>query len=75
MGSFRLMPACFGALREASGSVVNGASGSSILPQPAMRGYAMAEKPIRVLTRVAALEWGSHGVRVNTISPLAKSPG
>ena len=75
MGSFRMMQASFEALRKASGSVVNVASGSSILPQPAMAGYAMAKGAIRVLTRVAALEWGSHGIRVNAICPLAESPG
>jgi len=75
MGSFRIMQSCFDALREGSGAVVNVASGSSILPQPAMAGYAMAKEAIRVLTRVAALEWGAHGIRVNAICPLADSPG
>lgn len=75
MGSFRFMQACFEALREAGGSVVNVASGSSIAPQPAMGGYAMAKEATRVLTRAAAVEWGAHGIRVNAICPLAESPG
>jgi NAD(P)-dependent dehydrogenase (short-subunit alcohol dehydrogenase family) len=40
-----------------------------------MGGYAMAKEAIRVLTRVAALEWGRHGIRVNAVCPLASTPG
>jgi NAD(P)-dependent dehydrogenase (short-subunit alcohol dehydrogenase family) len=40
-----------------------------------MGGYAMAKEAIRVLTRVAALEWGRYGIRVNAICPLADTPG
>ena len=52
------MPACFGALRETSDSVGNAASSASILPQPAMGSYVMAEKTILVFTHVAGLEIG-----------------
>jgi len=75
MGTLRCMQACFDQLRANRGCVINLGSGSSILPQPAMSGYAMAKEAIRVLTRVAALEWGSAGVRVNAICPLAETPG
>lgn len=75
MGSLRTMQAAFEHLRVAKGAVINLGSGSSILPQPAMSGYAMAKEAIRVLTRTAALEWGRYGIRVNAICPLAETPG
>jgi NAD(P)-dependent dehydrogenase (short-subunit alcohol dehydrogenase family) len=75
MGTLRVMQAAYDALRASRGCVINLGSGSSILPQPAMSGYAMAKEAIRVLTRVTALEWGRAGIRVNAICPLAETPG
>jgi NAD(P)-dependent dehydrogenase (short-subunit alcohol dehydrogenase family) len=75
MASLRFMQECFPALRESQGCVINMGSGSSILPHPAMSAYAMAKEAIRVLSRVAALEWAKAGIRVNSICPLAETPG
>ena len=75
MGTFRMLQASFEHLRLSRGCVVNMGSGASILPKPAMGGYAMAKEAIRVLTRVAALEWGRYGIRVNAVCPLAATPG
>ncbi len=75
MGTLRCMQASFEHLRASRGCVINLGSGSSILPQAAMSGYAMAKEAIRVLTRVAAVEWGHFGIRVNAICPLAETPG
>ena len=75
MGTFRMMQVCFDALRQSRGCVINMGSGASILPRPAMGGYAMAKEAIRVLTRVAAVEWGRYGIRVNAVCPLADTPG
>jgi len=75
MGTVRFLQAAFDQLRANRGCVINMGSGSSILPQPAMSGYAMAKEAIRVLTRVTAVEWGRFGIRVNAICPLAETPG
>jgi NAD(P)-dependent dehydrogenase (short-subunit alcohol dehydrogenase family) len=75
MATFRLMQACFPYLRSTSGCVINMGSGSSILPQGAMSGYAMTKEAVRVMTRVGAVEWGRFGIRVNAICPLAQTPG
>jgi NAD(P)-dependent dehydrogenase (short-subunit alcohol dehydrogenase family) len=75
LASFRLMQACFPHLREREGCVINMGSGSGILPQPAMSGYAMTKEAVRTLSRVGALEWAHFGIRVNSICPLAESPG
>ena len=75
MASLRLMQACFPHLRATKGCVVNMGSGSGIVPQPAMSGYAMVKEAVRTLSRTAAVEWGRYGIRVNSICPLAESPG
>jgi NAD(P)-dependent dehydrogenase (short-subunit alcohol dehydrogenase family) len=75
MASLRFMQACFPHLRASQGCVVNMGSGSSIMPLGAMSGYAMTKEAVRVLSRVGALEWGKFGVRVNSICPLAWTPG
>ena len=75
MATFRLMQVCFPHLRETKGCVINMGSGSGILPQPAMSGYAMTKEAVRTLSRVGAVEWGRFGIRVNSICPLAESPG
>jgi NAD(P)-dependent dehydrogenase (short-subunit alcohol dehydrogenase family) len=75
MASFRFMQLCFPHLRETKGCVVNMGSGSSILPLGAMSGYAMTKEAVRVLSRVGALEWGRFGIRVNSICPMAETPG
>lgn len=75
MASFRFMQACFPHLRETKGCVINMGSGSGIMPHGAMSGYAMTKEAVRVLARVGAVEWGRYGIRVNSICPLAETPG
>jgi NAD(P)-dependent dehydrogenase (short-subunit alcohol dehydrogenase family) len=75
LASFRFMQVCFPHLRETAGCIINMGSGSSILPQGTMAGYAMTKEAVRVLARVGAVEWGRFGIRVNAICPLAETPG
>ncbi|MCW2529286.1 MAG: hypothetical protein JWM76_4146 [Pseudonocardiales bacterium] len=75
VGTLRFMQACFEDLRQTRGSIVNFGSGSGLTAKAAMGGYAAVKESIRVLSRVAAVEWGPHGVRVNVVCPLAQSPG
>src|SRR4051794_30947924 len=75
MGTLRAMQACLPHLIESQGCVVNMGSGSGLEAQAGMAAYAMVKESIRTLSRVAAVEWGRHGVRVNVICPLAESPG
>ena len=37
--------------------------------------YAASKEAIRALSRAAACEWALDGIRVNTISPIAHTPG
>jgi NAD(P)-dependent dehydrogenase (short-subunit alcohol dehydrogenase family) len=73
-GTFRMMRACFPALAERGGAIVNIASSAGTHGLPGFAGYAAAKEGIRGLTKVAANEWGAHGIRVNTICPQAATP-
>ena len=61
-------------MRDEGGSIVNLGSRVGVDGDPASAAYSMAKEAIRALTRVAAREWGRHGIRVNVICPLADSP-
>lgn len=57
------------------GAIVNLGSAAGVRWNPTgYGGYAAAKEAIRVLTRTAACEWASDGIRVNAILPLASSP-
>ena len=37
--------------------------------------YAAGKEAVRAISRVAAREWGRHGITVNVICPFSDSPG
>ncbi len=53
------------------GSIVNIGSVSSFRPQPSNGVYVAAKHGVVGLTKVAAIENGVHGIRVNTVAPGA----
>ncbi|KAJ5928242.1 hypothetical protein N7466_007198 [Penicillium verhagenii] len=53
------------------GSIINLTSGSALRPQATMPAYVAAKSAVIGLTKVAAVENGRHGIRVNVISPAA----
>nr|WP_122013402.1 SDR family oxidoreductase [Maliibacterium massiliense] len=73
--TFFYMKACFAHLKARGGCVINFASGAGMSGRAGQASYAAAKEGIRGLSRVAATEWGPHGVRVNVICPLAMTPG
>ncbi|HET8994581.1 MAG TPA: SDR family oxidoreductase [Rhodococcus sp. (in: high G+C Gram-positive bacteria)] len=73
MATWRMMRACHPHLRG-RGRIVNLGSAAGIRWDPSGTGaYAAAKEAVRVLTRTAACEWASDGIRVNAILPLANS--
>ena len=56
-------------LSQRSGSIINIASVQGLASQPGIPGYAAAKGGVLSLTRQLAVEYASHGVRVNAISP------
>ena len=74
-GTLYFMQACFPFLKERRGAVINLGSIAGTRGDAGFAAYAAAKEGIRALTRVAAREWGEHGVRVNVICPFSDSPG
>ncbi len=56
-------------VEHGSGCIINIDSLSTYAPARNLLPYAMTKSALVALTRGLALEWGEHGVRVNTISP------
>lgn len=77
LATFRFMKACHPHMKARGGGViVNLASSAAIRWDMANYGaYAAVKQAIRSLSRAAAAEWGTDGIRVLTIAPHAKSPG
>lgn len=70
--TFRFMQIAHDALR-ASGhaSVINFTSGSAIAGIKFTGPYSAAKGAILAITKVAANEWATHGIRVNAVCPFA----
>jgi meso-butanediol dehydrogenase / (S,S)-butanediol dehydrogenase / diacetyl reductase len=76
LGSVWFMQAAYPALQESRGSVVNLGTGSALRNDlPGFALYAGTKEMIRTMSRMAALEWGKDGIRVNAVIPNGLSPG
>jgi NAD(P)-dependent dehydrogenase (short-subunit alcohol dehydrogenase family) len=74
--TFFLMQAVYPVfLRAGGGAIVNFGSGSGTAGEPGWGAYAGAKEAIRGISKVAALEWARHGIRVNVVCPFAESDG
>ncbi len=75
MGSLRFTQGCVPHMeKQGGGAIVNVASGAGPLALAGMAPYAAAKEAIRTLTRVAAVELGPLGIRVNVICPTVWAP-
>jgi NAD(P)-dependent dehydrogenase (short-subunit alcohol dehydrogenase family) len=73
LGVINAMQVSLPYLRERRGNVINFGSGAGIGAAAGYASYGPVKEAVRTITRIAAKEWGSHGVRVNNICPFAKS--
>jgi NAD(P)-dependent dehydrogenase (short-subunit alcohol dehydrogenase family) len=69
-GAFAMLREAGRAMKErGGGSIVNVTSRNASVGVPGMGAYAAAKGALLSLTRVAALEWAPHGIRVNAVAP------
>lgn len=69
VGTFHVLRQAYGHLRKPGASVINITAPQSFVPMRYQAHACAAKAGVDQLTRVLALEWGSAGVRVNSISP------
>ncbi|MCC6343068.1 MAG: SDR family oxidoreductase [Bryobacterales bacterium] len=58
-----------GMMARGGGSVINMASIAGLRPQPGGLAYSATKAALLMMTRVWAIEFGAHGIRVNAICP------
>jgi 3alpha(or 20beta)-hydroxysteroid dehydrogenase len=74
IGAFLGMRSVVPVMKEAGGSIVNIASVDGLSAKNGLVAYAATKWALRGMTRVAALELGKYGIRVNTVCPEAGGP-
>lgn len=74
-GAFFFMQACFAHLCASRGKVFNLGSSAGTRGDAGFTSYAAGKEAVRAISRVAAREWGRHGITVNVICPFSESPG
>ena len=68
-GTFHVMRAIFPHLKKPGASVINISAPQALLPMKGQVHVCAAKAGVDMITRTLALEWGSSGVRVNSIIP------
>ncbi|WP_111509293.1 SDR family NAD(P)-dependent oxidoreductase [Mycobacterium kyogaense] len=72
--TFALMQAVYPVfVGNGGGSIVNLGSGSGTQGLSRFGAYGAAKEAIRGMSKVAALEWGRHRIRVNVVCPYAET--
>ncbi len=69
LGTFHVLRAAFPYIRKPGASLINISAPQAFLPMEFQMHVCAAKAGVDMVTRVAALEWGPVGVRVNSIVP------
>jgi NAD(P)-dependent dehydrogenase (short-subunit alcohol dehydrogenase family) len=73
MSTLWAMKAAFPYLKTGGGKIINFASSVGQNGLAGAAAYAATKEGVRALTRVAAREWGRHGITVNVIAPALRT--
>lgn len=71
LGTFNTCRAAYQHLRRAGASIVNISAGQAFRAMPLQSHVCAAKAGVDMISRTLALEWGSEGVRVNSVTPGA----
>jgi NAD(P)-dependent dehydrogenase (short-subunit alcohol dehydrogenase family) len=69
LGSFHVLRSAFQYLKRPGASVINISAPQAFVPMPMQSHVCAAKAGVDMLTRTLALEWGPHGIRINSIAP------
>ena len=69
MGTFHVLRAAFPYLTKPGASLINISAPQAFLPMEFQMHVCAAKAGVDMITRVAALEWGPAGIRVNSVVP------
>jgi NAD(P)-dependent dehydrogenase (short-subunit alcohol dehydrogenase family) len=69
LGTFNTCRAVFEHLRKPGASIINISAMQAFTPMPLQSHVCAAKAGVDMLTKCLAIEWGSQGVRVNSIAP------
>jgi NAD(P)-dependent dehydrogenase (short-subunit alcohol dehydrogenase family) len=72
---FQLISMAVPFLKDSHGTVVNVSASAGITPEPGALVFSVSKAMVNMLTKCAALELGSFGIRVNAVAPgFVESP-
>lgn len=69
LGTFNVLRSSHAFLRKPGAVIVNISAPQALLPIPLQAHVCAAKAGVDMLTRVLAIEWGSDGIRVNSVVP------
>lgn len=69
LGTYHVLRAAFPLLRKPGAAIINISAPQAYVPMEMQMHVCAAKAGVDMCTRVAALEWGAAGVRVNSVSP------
>jgi|SRR5271165_2193662 len=69
LGGYNSARGAFPQLKETRGSIIFISAGQAFIPYPYQAHVGAAKAGVDNLMRNLALEWGKHGIRVNSIAP------
>lgn len=69
LGTYNSCRAAYAFLRKPGGVVLNISAPQAFIPMPFQSHVCAAKAGVDMLTKTLAIEWGSQGIRVNSITP------